>query len=157
MESKPVKDSYVEMVQIVQPSDTNALGTAFGGTVVAWMDTAAAISAVRHARQPCVTASIDSLSFLNPINLGDHVIIEACVNYTGRTSMEVGVHIQSENPMTGERKETTSGYLTFVAIGQGGPIPIPQVVPETDVEQMRYEEAKLRKEYKLKIREEIGN
>jgi len=145
------------MVQIVQPSDANALGSAFGGTVVAWMDMAAAVSAIRHARKPCVTASIDNLSFLNPINIGEYVILTASVNYTGRTSMEVGVYIESENPMTGERKKTTHGYLTFVALGgDGKPVEIPPVIPETNEEKMRYEEAKLRREYKLKMREALG-
>lgn len=152
---KPVRDSYVEMVQIVRPGDANALGIAFGGTVVAWMDMAAAVAALRHARRPVVTASIDNLNFLSPIHVGEFVIIRAAVHYTHRTSMEVGVWIESENPLTGERKQTTHGYLTFVALDERGrPAPVPPVIPETPEERARYEEAKRRREYKLKLREE---
>ena len=146
------------MIQIVRPGDANPLGIAFGGAVVAWMDMAAAVAAVRHARKPAVTASIDNLSFLSPIHVGELVIIRAAVNYTGRTSMEVGVYIESENPLTGERKTTTHGYLTFVALDElGRPSPIPPVIPESYEEQQRYEEAKRRREYKLKMREEQGS
>jgi len=146
------------MVQVVRPGDANPLGIAFGGTVVAWMDLAAAVSAVRHARRPVVTASIDNLSFLSPIHVGEFVVIRASVNYTGRTSMEVGVWIQSENPLTGERKDTTHGYLTFVALDESGqPTPIPPVIPETPEEKQRYEEAKRRRQYKLQMREEQGS
>jgi acyl-CoA hydrolase len=158
MPGKPVRDSLVEMVQVVRPGDANPLGIAFGGTVVAWMDLAAAVSAVRHARRPVVTASIDNLSFLSPIHVGEFVVIRASVNYTGRTSMEVGVWIQSENPLTGERKDTTHGYLTFVALDESGqPTPIPPVIPETPEEKQRYEEAKRRRQYKLQMREEQGS
>jgi acyl-CoA hydrolase len=156
MKGKPVRESMVEMVQIVRPDDANPLGIAFGGTVVAWIDSAAAVSAMRHARMPVVTASIDSLSFLHPIQIGEFVVIKAAVHYVGTTSMEVGVSIESENPMTGERKKTTSGYLTFVALGNNGrPTAIPPVIPETAEEKMQYEEAKKHREYKLKLREEL--
>ncbi len=155
MEGKPVRESLVEMVQVVRPGDANPLGIAFGGTVVAWMDMAAGVAAVRHARRPVVTASIDNLSFLSPIHIGEWVVIRAAVNYTHRTSMEVGVWIESENPLTGERKPTTHGYLTFVALDDSGqPTPVPPVLPETYEEKQRYEEAKRRREYKLKMRDE---
>jgi len=152
---KPVRESRVEMVQIIRPEDANPLGIAFGGKVVEWMDMAGAISAVRHARKPCVTASIDNLAFLSPINIGQFVIIRAAVNYTGRTSMEVCVWIESEDPLSGQRRLTTHGYLTFVALDElGHPSAIPPVIPETDEEKERYEEARLRREAKLKRREE---
>lgn len=155
---KPVRESYVEMIQVVQPQDANALGTVFGGTVVAWMDSAAAIAAIRHSRCPSVTASIDHLSFLSPIHVGELAIIRASVNYTHRTSMEVGVWIESENPLTGERKGTTHGYLTFVALDdEGRPTPVPPVIPETEEEKQRYEEAKRRREVKLQRRETDGS
>lgn len=150
---KPVRESLVELVQIVRPEDANPLGIAFGGKVVQWMDTAAAIAATRHARKPVVTASIDSLSFLSPIKIGDFVVIRAQVNYTGRTSMEVGVTIDSENPLTGEQKRTTSGYLTFVALDEHGhPTPVPPVIPETAEEKRLYSEAQRRRAEKLKHR-----
>lgn len=154
-EGKPARESFVEMVQTVRPEDANPMGIAFGGKVVQWMDMAAAVSAIRHARKPVVTASIDQLHFHAPIKIGEFVIIKAQVNYTGRTSMEVGVTMESENPLTGEHRATTSGYLTFVALDeQGKPSPVPPVIPETPEEKRRYEEAKRRREEKLKRREE---
>jgi acyl-CoA hydrolase len=129
---------------------------AFGGKVVQWMDIAAAVAATRHARRPVVTVSMDSLSFLEPIRIGDFVIIRAAVNYVGTTSMEVGVTIQSEDPLTGNRHRTVRGYLTFVALdGAGKPMPIPKVSPETDKEKKCYEEAKLRREFKLQWRDQL--
>ena len=156
LKGKPVRESYVEIIQVVRPQDANTLGTVFGGTVVAWMDTAGAIAAMRHARRPVVTASIDNLSFLSPIHIREWAIIRATVNYAHRTSMEVGVWIEAENPLTGERRETTHGYLTFVALDdQGRPTPVPPVIPETPEEKRRYEEAQRRREAKLKLRQEL--
>lgn len=158
MEGKAVRESYVEMVQGVRPQDANSLGLAFGGTVVAWMDIAAGIAAMRHARRPSVTASIDQLSFLSPIHVGEFALIRASVNYTGKTSMEVGVWIESENPVTGNRRATTHGYLTYVALDEEGrPTPVPPVILETDEERERYEEAKQRREYKLRMREKLDS
>lgn len=155
LQSKTVSASAVEVVQVVQPQDANPMGVAFGGKVVQWMDLAGAVAATRHARQPVVTASIDHLSFLAPIRIGNFVVIRAAVNYAGRTSMEVGVTIESEDPLSGQRTRTTRGYLTFVALDASGkPTVIPQVVPQTEKEQRRYEEAKLRRELKLKWRQE---
>lgn len=154
VQGKPVRESRVEMVQIIRPEDANPLGIAFGGKVVEWMDMAAAVSAVRHARKPCVTASIDNLAFLTPIKIGQFVIIRATVNYTGRTSMEVSVRIESEDPLSGQRQLTTQGYLTFVALDESGhPSPIPPVIPETAEEKDRYAEAKCRHEAKLQQRD----
>ncbi|MFQ5794225.1 MAG: acyl-CoA thioesterase [Candidatus Bipolaricaulia bacterium] len=153
-EGKPVRASQVEMVKAVQPEDTNPMGTAFGGRVVEWMDMIAAIAASRHARKPVVTAAIDTLNFLSPIPQGHIAVLKASVNYTGRTSMEVGVWVESENPLTGERKQTSSGYFTFVALDeQGRPTPVPPVIPETDDEKRQYEEARARREEKLRQRE----
>lgn len=158
MKGKFVRESQAEMIHFVRPGDANPLGIAFGGTVVAWMDSAAAVAAIRHARRPVVTASIDNLSFLHPIQIGEYVIIKSFVCYTGTTSMEVGVWIESEDPLTGERKETTHGYLTFVALGKDGkPTEIPPIIPESDEEKMHYDEAKKRREYKLKLREELSS
>ncbi len=157
-DGKPVRESYVESVHVVRPQDANTIGTVFGGTVVAWMDMAAGIAATRHARCPVVTASIDQLSFLSPIHIGELAIVRASVNYTHKTSMEVGVWIESEVPQTGERRKTTHGYLTFVALDNNGqPSDVPPVLPETDEERRRYEEAKRRREYKLTMREELGD
>lgn len=156
---KPVKASQVIRTEIVHPGDTNPLGTIFGGTVVAWIDMAAAMCAMRHARTNAVTASIDAVSFLSPVRVGEFVIIKASVNYTGKTSMEIGVRVESENPKTGDRKHTASAYLTFVAIDERGkPIAVAPVVPETEVEKKRFKMAEKRRSARGKIakeREEI--
>jgi len=155
IKANPVSVSRVEVVQIVQPEDANPMGVAFGGKVVMWMDLAGGIAAIRHARRHVVTASIDHLSFIAPIRIGDFVIIRAAVNYAGRTSMEVGVTIESEDPLTGQRQRSTRGYLTFVALDEHGqPTSIPGVIPETEKDKQRYEEAKRRRELKLKWRKE---
>jgi acyl-CoA hydrolase len=151
LQPKPVSNSRAEVVQVVQPEDANPMGVAFGGKVMQWMDLAGAIAATRHSRRPVVTASVDQLSFLAPINIGDFVILKAAVNYTGSTSMEVGVTIESEDPQTGQRHRTARAYLTFVALdGRGKPTKVPRVVPETELEQQRFEEARRRQEQKLK-------
>ena len=159
LKPKPVKESQVIRTEIVHPGDTNPLGTIFGGTVVAWIDMAAAMCAMRHARTNAVTASIDAVSFLSPVKVGEFVIIKASVNYTGKTSMEIGVRVESEHPKTGERKHTASAYLTFVAIDEKGkPIAVAPVLPETDVEKKRFKMAEKRRASRLKIakeREEI--
>jgi acyl-CoA hydrolase len=155
VQSKPVAASRSEMVQVVQPEDANPMGVAFGGKVVQWMDLAGGVAATRHARRPVVTASIDHLSFLAPIHVGDFVLIRAAVNYAGKTSMEVGVTIEVEDPLTGQRQRATRGYLTFVALdGRGQPTPVPAVVAETDKEKQRFDEARRRRELKLQWRQE---
>ncbi|MBI2609524.1 MAG: acyl-CoA thioesterase [Deltaproteobacteria bacterium] len=153
MKSKTVKESQVLRTEIVHPGDTNPLGTIFGGTVVQWIDKVAAICAMRHTRRNVVTASIDAMDFHSPIKVGYFVILKASVNYTGKTSMEIGVKVESEHPMTGEIKHTASAYLTFVAIDEHGkPTAIPQIIPKTDDEQKRFEMAKKRREHRLNMK-----
>jgi acyl-CoA hydrolase len=118
--SKRVAESKVEMTEIVLPSHTNQLGTIFGGQIMAWIDIAASIAAGRHARTVCVTASIDTLHFVAPVRLGHFVCIYASVNYAGRTSMEIGVRVDSEDPRTGLRTHVATSYLTFVALDHNG-------------------------------------
>ncbi len=140
--AKTPKQSAVTMTELVLPQHTNALGSIFGGTVMSWIDIAAAISAGKHSRSSVVTASIDALHFIAPIKLGHVVEIKACVNSTGKTSMEVGVRVDSENPLTGEQFHNVSAYLTFVALGSDGkPRTIPGLTPETDTEKRRYQAA----------------
>ena len=140
-------DSGTVATHIVLPSDTNALHTAFGGQIMRWMDVAASVAAIRHCGQPAVTASVDDLSFARPIRLGDIVILKACVNFTGRTSMEVGVRVEREDPRNHCREHALTGYFTFVAVdGTGRPQPVPAVLPNTDLEQRRYAAAKRRHE-----------
>ncbi|MBI2066600.1 MAG: acyl-CoA thioesterase [Deltaproteobacteria bacterium] len=155
MQPKPVKESQIEVTHIVQPAHINSLGTIFGGQVMAWIDLAAAICAERHTRQVCVTAAIDDLHFLAPVRAGDIVILHASVNYTHKTSLEIGVKVESENPLTGERRHTASAYLTFVALDEKRkPIEVPPILAETDKEKRRYREAEQRQKNRLKKREE---
>ena len=153
---KPVRESQITMTEMVLPPDTNALGTIFGGKVMAWIDIAAAMAAGRHARSIVVTASIDALHFIKSVKLGEYVHIQASVNYAGRTSMEVGVRIESENHLTGERKHAASAYLTFVALDAAGvPQAVPPVLPESPVEKRRFEAAKKRREARVKLAEAL--
>jgi acyl-CoA hydrolase len=153
---KSPRESSVIMTELVLPSDTNQLGTIFGGKVMAWIDIAGAIAAGRHARRAVVTASIDALHFLSPVKLGQFVHILAQVNFTSRTSMEVGVRVESENPLTGERTHTSTAYTTFVALNEfGKPMPVPPIAPESPEEIRRYEEAKKRRETRMRLAEEL--
>lgn len=155
-DKRPVRDSRVEMTELVLPSHTNQLGTIFGGQLMAWIDIAAAISASRHARSVCVTASLDALHFLAPVRLGEHVTLLACVNYTGTTSMEVGVRLEGQNPVTGARAHVATAYLTFVSIdGQGKPKPVAEVVPETPDEERRYQNAQKRRAARLLLKDQL--
>lgn len=148
--SKPVAASKVIMTQLVLPSHTNSLGTIFGGTIMSWIDIAAAISAQRHSNREVVTASIDRLDFIAPVYTGWVVNLKASVNFTSRTSMEVGVRVDAENPKTGEVFHTASAYCTFVALGSNGkPSEIPELTLQTDDDKRRYEEAKKRREVRL--------
>ena len=120
MGNKPVQASQVIMTQLVLPTHTNAIGTVFGGTVMSWIDISAAIAAQRHSCSEVVTASIDQLNFIAPIRAGWVVNLKASVNFTSKTSMEIGVRVDAENPKTSEFFHTASAYLTFVAIGSDG-------------------------------------
>jgi acyl-CoA hydrolase len=147
--SKTPSESSVEMREMVMPNNTNALNTVFGGTVMSWIDIAAAMVAARHCGKPVVTAHIDDIDFLAPIKVGYHVLIQASMNYVGRTSMIVGVRVTSENPYTGESRRTTRAYLTFVALDDiGRPVEVPGLTPQSEDEIRRYENAKLRVEHK---------
>lgn len=148
--SKPVSASRVVMTQLVLPSDTNALDTIFGGVVMSWIDIAGAIAAQRHSNRDVVTASVDDLYFLAPVKRGWVVNLKASVNYVSKTSMEIGVRVEAENPKTGELFHTASAYATFVAIGSNGkPAPVPELTPETDEDRRRMEAAKVRRELRL--------
>lgn len=147
-----VNDDVV-MTELVLPSHTNSLGTVFGGVVMSWIDIAAAIAAQRHARKVVVTASIDDLSFVSSVKLGWIVQLRARVNYTSRTSMEVGVRVDAENPKTGEMHHTASAYLTFVAVDEAmKPIKVPPLKPQSAEDKRRFEEAIKRRELRLKRR-----
>ena len=150
MADKTVARTRVETTQVVQPPFTNAHGTAFGGQIMSWIDIAAAVAAMRHCQMPVVTASMDAIQFLAPIRQGHLVILKSQVNAAFNTSMECGVAVYGENPLTGERFKAVSAYATFVAIGSDGkPQKIPGVVCETDEDKRRFNEASKRRELRL--------
>ena len=147
---KRPSDSATEMVQVVLPNDANPLGFILGGRVMHLMDIAAAIAAHRHSSSYVVTASVDYVDFRNPIRVGDLIILKAAVNRVFHTSMEVGVKVFSENVLTGERKHTSSAYVTFVAIDDKGyPKPVTPLILETAEERRRYREAAARRRIRL--------
>jgi len=155
MKDKPVGDSQVEMVELVLPNDTNQLGNLLGGRLMHWIDIAGAMAATRHSNHVCVTAAVDELRFLHPVKLGELVILKASVNRVFNTSMEVGVKVYSENPLTGEKKHSNSAYFTFVSIDQESkPVKAVSVVPHLPEEKRRYEQALIRREQRLRHREE---
>ncbi len=144
------------MTELVLPSHTNALGSIFGGVLMSWIDIAAAIAAGKHARSTVVTASIDALHFIQPIRLGHVVELKASVNYAGKTSMEVGVRVDSENTVTGERVHNASAYLTFVALGPDGkPKAVPEISPVSDSEKRRNNAAKQRRASRVQLAEAL--
>jgi acyl-CoA hydrolase len=152
-----VRDSQVEMTQLVLPNDTNCLGNLLGGRLMEWMDIAAAISAQRHSNRVCVTAAVDNLVFHQPIRLGEVVTLRASVNRVFGTSMEVGVLVTAENQLTGVRKRANTAYLTFVAIsGTGSPVKADPIHPQTPVERKRYREALGRRNFRLEQRLAAG-
>ncbi|MHB1311771.1 MAG: acyl-CoA thioesterase [Gemmatimonadaceae bacterium] len=150
-----VRDSAHESSALMMPQDANLLGNVFGGVVLAMMDKTAAVCAFRHARAVCVTASIDRVDFREPIHVGELLLMKASVNFAGRTSMEVGVRVDAEDLLTGSRRHTNSCYLTFVAVdGNGHPVGIPGLAPETPDERRRYEAARARRARRLDEREQ---
>lgn len=153
LEGRPVHESASEYSEIALPNDSNVFGYLLGGRVMHLVDLAAALAAMRHARCPVVTASVDYMNFLEPVHIGNLVILKSSVNRVFRTSMEVGVKVLVEDLMTGECKHTSSAYLTFVTIGpEGNRIAVPPVIPESEDEKRRYEEAGRRRDYRLELR-----
>ena len=145
MSKKTVSKSQVIMHELVLPNETNVHGNIFGGKVMYYMDMCAAMSAYKHARKPVVTASVDRLNFLAPAKMGDIIILKSLVNYVSKTSMEVGVKIESENPLTGKVKHTASAHLTFVALNKDNrPTSVDPITPESDDEVRRYNRGKER-------------
>lgn len=147
---KKVGDSSVTIAQVMIPHDANPAGNVHGGVIMKLIDTAAAVVASRHARKNVVTASIDRLDFHHPVLIGDLLILRSSLNLVGKTSMEVGVRVESENLLTGGVKHTASAYLTFVALDSGGkPAGVPTLILETEEEIRRNREAQIRREARL--------
>ena len=147
LEPRRASASQSTMTELMMPNMANNLGNVFGGVILSLIDSAAAVAAVRHARCPCVTVAIERVEFREPIHLGELVVAKANVNYVGRTSLDVGVRVEAENLVTGQRRHTNSCHLTFVAIdGEGHPKPVPPVVPESEREKRWFEHARLRRQ-----------
>lgn len=154
MDKKVVRQSQVYTTQLVLPNDTNQLGNLLGGTLMHWIDIAGAIAAQRHSGRVCVTASIDELNFHDPIRLGEIVTLHASINRSFHSSMEVGVMVTAAGLEGGPPRRANNAYLTFVAIDElGHPVAVPELVPESNDEKRRYDEALVRREARLKRRE----
>ena len=151
LKGKPVSASASTMAEVVLPAQTNALGKLLGGHVMHMVDIVAAMAASRHANSYMVTASVDCIDFRNPVNLGEIVMLKSQVNRVFNTSLEVGVQVFSENLLTGERKQTTTAYVTFVAIDEvtRKPRPVPPLILRTPEEKRRWREAAKRRELRL--------
>lgn len=147
---RSARESLVEMTEIVLPEDTNAHGTLFGGRVLVLADKCAAVAAMRHARVPVLTLSLDSVEFHNPVRLGDILLLNARLNAVFRSSMEIEVEVRSENPTSGERRLTTRAFVTFVAVNSDGkPIPVRPLLLESDEDRHRFAEASERRQMRL--------
>jgi len=156
MDAKPASESRAQIVRWMGVLDANGAGNVHGGTVMKLCDEAAALAAIKHSRRRVVTAGMDRMAFLYPIRVGELVTFSAAVNAAWRTSMEVGVRVEAENPLTGETRQTNSAYLTMVALDdEGTPAPVPGLVAETPEEQRRMQEAELRRSNRLAEREQI--
>ena len=155
LKGKPVGASASEMAEVVLPAQTNALGKLLGGHVMHMVDIVAAMAACRHANSYMVTASVDYIDFRNPVNLGEIVMLKSQVNRVFNTSLEVGVEVFSENLLTGERKQTTTAYVTFVAIDEltRKPRPVPPLIVRTPEEKRRWRDAAKRREQRLAHRQ----
>jgi acyl-CoA hydrolase len=153
MTPKAVRESISEYSELALPNDANGLGNVLGGKVMHLVDLAAALAALRHARRPVVTASVDHMNFLHPVKIGQLMLLRSSVNRVFRSSMEIGVKVWVEDLQTGAVRHTSSAYLTFVALdATGQTVPIPAVIPETEDEMRRYEEAARRRDYRLEMR-----
>lgn len=153
---RPVADSQVTLIQLMEITDANLGGIVHGGVIMKLVDTAAGLAAIKHSGGLCVTASMDEMSFLAPVHVGDTVTVRASVNDVGTTSLEVGVRVESEDLRTGNRTHTSSAYLVFVALDdQGAPRPVPPLVGTTTTEQRRQREAKIRRGTRMAHRKAI--
>jgi acyl-CoA hydrolase len=156
LEPKLVSASQVTLVQLMEIGDANIAGIVHGGTIMKLVDTAAGLAAMKHCGGPAVTVSMDTMSFLARVRIGDMVTVRASVNDVGRTSLEVGVRVESENVLSGERTHTGSAYLVFVALDEEGkPRPVPSVVAQGQTQQRRQKEAKIRRQTRLAHKQAI--
>ena len=153
MEGKTTDKSRVVMAQVMNPLDANPAGNVHGGSIMKLIDTVAGAVARRHTRTNVVTASIDRLDFHSPVFIGDFLTLRASLNMVGKTSMEVGVRVETENLATGDVRHTASAYVTMVALGDDSkPTEVPPLILETDEESRRNREAKARRRMRLEER-----
>ncbi|MFZ3216939.1 MAG: acyl-CoA thioesterase [Candidatus Acidiferrales bacterium] len=153
---KPVSASSSEIVEIVLPNDTNSLGNMLGGRVMHLIDIAGALAASRHSNSHVVTASVDYLDFRFPIRVGEWIVLKSSVNRVFHTSMEVGVKVFAENILTGERRHTSTAFVTFVAVDATlQPRAVPPLILETEDERRRYREAGERRQMRLRMRNKM--
>ena len=149
--------SASQATQLMMPGDVNNLGHVFGGVVLSLVDRAAAVTAMRHARGPCVTVSIDKVDFKEPICSGELVTCSARINFVGRTSMEVGVKVVAEHPITGVTRHTNDCLLTFVAVGENSrPVKVPGLQLSTEEDKRRFDEGYRRRQARKELADELG-
>jgi uncharacterized protein (TIGR00369 family) len=147
---KPMRASRVSLAQMMQPEHANPLGNIHGGWIMKLVDECGALACMRHAQRRVVTVAVDSMTFRQPIKIGELVTLVAEVTYAGRTSMEAEVHVESENPVTGVKTHTNKAYLVYVALDDAGnPVPIPGLLAETPEEQEKVESGKKRQQKRL--------
>ena len=152
-----VSDSEVTLTQMMEVTDANVAGNVHGGVIMRLVDTAAALAAIKHSGGVALTVGIDEMTFLEPVHIGEVVVLRACVNDVGRTSMECGVRVDAQDPLTGSVRHVNSAYLVFVAVDTDGrPRPVPPLLVETEVQRRRQREAKLRRERRIAHKEAIG-
>lgn len=153
MKSKHVKDSQVTLSQLMLPHHANPMGNIHGGEIMKLADEAAALCAIRHAQHQVVTVAIDSMTFYSPVQVGELVTLSASLNWVGNTSMEVGVRVVAENPITGECTHTNTAFVVFVALDDAGkPITVPPLLVETEEEKRRWAEGEIRRQRRLERR-----
>ena len=149
-EPKRARDSQLTLALGMNPADANPLGDVHGGVIMKLVDEAGGLCAIRHARRPTVTVTMDSITFLSPVRVGDLVTLRALINWVGRTSIEVGIRVEAENVLTGEVTHTNSAYAVYVALDDAGrPTPVPPLILETEEERRHWEEGAQRQEHRL--------
>lgn len=153
-EPRTIGETRTVVQRIMMPADANPAGNVYGGSILKYIDEVASIVSFRHTRTNVVTASIDRMDFLAPMHIGDILVLKAAINYTGKTSMEVGVRVEAEEPRSGHIVHAGSCYLTMVALDRAGrPTPVPPVAPSSDEERAWYDEGRRRREQRLRVRE----
>lgn len=153
MEGKRVSESRVILTQVMNVTDANLLGNVHGGMLMKLCDEAGGMAAAKHARHPAVTVTVDSMSFLSPVNIGDLVTFTAEVTWVGRTSLETRVVVMAEKVLTGETSHTNTAYFVYVALDESGhPTPVPRLILETELERQRFAEGAARQQHRLERR-----